>query len=204
MRTLELFAGTQSFSKGVIRAGWSPITVDLLAKFNPTHQANILDWNYRLYAPDSFDIIWCSPPCTDYSKAKTHGVRNLELADRLVAKCFEIIVYFNPDVWILENVGTGLLVKRMESIQPGLTPIFVDYCAYGKPYRKRTALWSNIPLSLRLCKGRGVCLQMNGTQHKASCGNGTIKYNGGITSVWEKDAIPDELIDDILQQLSPA
>ena len=67
--TLELFAGTQSFSKGVKR--WNSddttVTVDILKKFQPTHQANILPWDYTIYPPGHFDIIWCSPPCTEYS-----------------------------------------------------------------------------------------------------------------------------------------
>jgi hypothetical protein len=37
---------------------------------------------------------------------------------------------------------------------------------------------------------------MEDKKHKGSCGNGTKKYNSvGISSVWEKDAIPDALCD---------
>lgn len=204
MKTLELFAGTQSFSKGVktLFPTSSPITVDLLPLFNPTFVADILQFDYRQFEPGSFDIIWASPPCTEYSKAKTRGERNLTLADSLVKKSLEIIDYLKPKVWILENVGTGLLVKRMDSIRPGLSKVFVDYCCYGKPYRKRTVLWSNIPLQFNLCQGVNVCPQMNGTKHKGSCGNGTQKYNSvGISSVWEKDAIPDSLIQSLLRQI---
>lgn len=199
LRTLELFSGTQSFSKQVTGAA---ITVDLLPKFKPTHVADILTWDFTMYPPGHFDTIWCSPPCTEYSKAKTRGSRDLELADSLVAKCFEIIDYFKPRVWIVENVGTGLLVKRMEAIRPNLSSTFVDYCAYGKSYRKRTILWSNHPLRLRLCEGAGKCPGMDGHKHKGSCGNGTARYNSeGIHSVWEKDSIPELLIQTILDQI---
>jgi len=201
MKTLELFAGTQSFSKAVIRKDPTntAITLDLLSKFKPTIHKNILDWNYREYSPGHFDIIWCSPPCTEYSKAKTKGVRDLSGADALVLKCFEILDYFKPRVWVIENVGTGLLVKRMEALRKGLDIYYVDYCAYGKPYRKRTALWSNVKLDLKLCPGPGKCTSMDGKKHKGSCGNGTKLYNKiGIHSVWEKDSIPDSLMDSIL------
>lgn len=204
MRTLELFAGTQSFSKGVKRLDEQneAITLDLLDKFNPTIHTDILQWNYTEYPKHHFDIIWCSPPCTEYSKAKTRGNRNLELADTLVRKCFEIIDYFEPKVWIVENVGTGLLVKRMDDIRPNLQHYYVDYCVYGKPYRKRTILWSNIELHLGLCPGKAKCNKMKDGKHVGSCGNGTKKYNElQINNVWEKDEIPPLLIDTILQQI---
>lgn len=204
MRTLELFAGTQSFSKG-IQILWNDaecITVDLLDKFHPTYQADILHWNYRQFPEGHFDVIWASPPCTEYSKAKTRGERDLAGADALVRKAFEIIDYFKPKAWIVENVGTGLLVHRMEAIRPNLNHTFVDYCCYGKPYRKRTIFWSNFPLDLELCKGPGKCKQMVGTKHKGSVGNGTKRYNeAGISSVWEKDEIPEELILTLIVQI---
>jgi site-specific DNA-cytosine methylase len=200
MKTLELFSGTQSFSKAA--EGHDTTTVDILPLFNPDIVANILHWDYRVYPPGHFDVIWASPPCTEYSKAKTRGVRNLELADSLVRKTLEIIDYFQPRIWFIENVGTGMLVKRMDDIRPGLSKYFVDYCAYGKPYRKRTVIWSNIPLQMRLCGGSGICTQMIGNRrHKGSCGNGTAHYNSvGISSVWEKDSMPGELMEYILSE----
>lgn len=207
MRTLELFAGTQSFSKGVTRfdSESETVTVDVLDRFNPTIVADILEWDYTVYQPGYFDIVWASPPCTEYSKAKTRGTRDLELADSLVRKSFEIIDYFSPRVWILENVGTGHLVSRMDMIRSGLDSYLVDYCAYGKPYRKRTILWSNHVLDLKLCTGAGVCPQMDGRVHIGSCGNGTLKYNSvQVSSVWDKDAIPELLIDHIVKSVSEA
>ncbi len=202
MNTLEIFSGTQSFSKGVKILGGTSITVDILNKFNPTHCCDVNAFDYKQYKQGEFDVIWCSPPCTEYSKAKTRGERDLEGADALVRKSFEIIDYLKPRVWIVENVGTGKLVQRMDSIRPGLKKVFVDYCCYGKPYRKRTVFWSNMEFKLELCPGPGKCKMMDGTKHKGSCGNGTKKYNAaGISSVWEKDEIPEELILTLLDQI---
>ena len=202
MNTLELFSGTQSFTKGIKRLNknYNTTTVDILPLFKPDIRADILTWDYKKLPTGIFDIIWCSPPCTEYSIAKTTGERKLELADSLVKKCFEILDYFKPRVWILENVGTGLLVKRMENIRPGLRKTFVDYCFYGKPYRKRTVLWSNIQLKLGLCQGKGKCKSMENGKHIGSVGNGSSNYKIRVSSIWDKDAIPDELIDSIIEQ----
>ena len=212
MRTLEIFAGTQSFSKGITASGGETVTVDILDKFKPTIVADIMSWDYKsAYPVGHFDIIWASPPCTEYSKAKTRGVRDLDGADALVRKSSEIIRYFQPKRWIIENVGTGLLVKRMTSICPEIADraYIADYCAYGKPYRKRTIFWSNMKLSLKLCGGIGVCDAMIKSDknkhglHKSSCGNGKDKYNkgGATTSVWDKDSIPELLITSIIEQM---
>ena len=109
MKTLELFAGTQSFSKGVkaIYPDAECITVDILDKFNPTIQIDILQFNYRQYKEGEFDIVWCSPPCNEYSKAKTRGNRNLVLADSLVRKCFEQGIYINGTKIILKLLSAG-------------------------------------------------------------------------------------------------
>ena len=44
--------------------------------------------------------------------AKTTKIRNLEEADRLVAKTLEIIAYFRPKRWWVENPRWGLLNIR--------------------------------------------------------------------------------------------
>ena len=47
MRVLVLFCGTGSVDRAFERMGWEVISVDILAKFKPTHVANILDWDYK-------------------------------------------------------------------------------------------------------------------------------------------------------------
>lgn len=206
MRTLELFAGTQSFSKAVKRLNDDNevVTVDISKRFKPTHAVDLLDWNYKEYPTGHFDVVWASPPCTEYSKAKTVGKRDLEAADALVRKALEIIEYFAPRVWFLENVGTGLLVHRMPAILELPPPYFVDYCAYGKPYRKRTALWTNAAdLEVKLCEGPGKCPGMVEGRHRGSCGNTSTRYNEAqTTGVWAKCAIPETLLDDLLAQIT--
>ena len=208
-RTLELFAGTQSFTKGVKRAHPAPgqaqaLTVDILPKFQPTFMADVLKWDYTIFPPGHFDIIWCSPPCTEYSSAKSRGVRDLEYADRLVAKCFEILDYYQPKAWIMENPATGLLPGRITTIRPGIPePVIGDYCAYGAPYRKRTAFWSNKPLTLNICE-KDKCKSMGADGRHVAIIGGTSNKPGQreVRNVWDRDTIPPTLIDTLIQQLS--
>ena len=74
-------------------------------------QTDIVDWKYKELPRDSFDVIWASPPCTEYSLAKTTGVRKIDEANAIVKRTLEILAYFNPATWILENPQTGLLKK---------------------------------------------------------------------------------------------
>ena len=56
-----------------------------------------MDWDFRAeFPPGHFHLIAAGPPCTEYSIAKTVGVRNLEWADQLVCRTKEIIEEFNP------------------------------------------------------------------------------------------------------------
>ena len=99
---LELFSGTRSVGKVASNMGWHVISLDrdLAADI----QTDIMDWDYKVYPPGYFQFIWASPPCTEYSRAKTVGIRKLEEADVIVEKTWEIIDYFKPPLgYIVEN-----------------------------------------------------------------------------------------------------
>ena len=65
MNVLELFSGTKSVGKICDELGWESISVDMILP--ATHQCDIMDFDYKQYPKDTFDIIWASPPCTEYS-----------------------------------------------------------------------------------------------------------------------------------------
>ncbi len=194
MRCLELFSGTKSFGKVVDKKGWKCMSLDLDKKHNPDIKINILEWDYKQYDKDSFDIIWASPPCTEYSIAKTRGIRDIEGSNKIVLRTIEIINYFNPKIWFIENPQTSLLKKQ--PFMNDFKYVDGDYCMYGKPYRKRTRFWTNKEnINLKLCDKN--CGSIINNKHIGSCGNGNKSYIN--YSLDEKHSIPPSLILELLQ-----
>ena len=83
MKLLELFSGTGSVGTVAKTFGWNVVSLDLK---NADINCDIMDWDYKQYPIGYFDFIHASPPCTEYSKAKTVGVRNIEKANKIVKK----------------------------------------------------------------------------------------------------------------------
>jgi hypothetical protein len=65
----------------------------------------------------------------------------MEGADRLVQKCLDLCRDLGALPFIMENPFTGLLQTR--PVVREIPMRVVDYCKYGTPYRKRTALWTH-------------------------------------------------------------
>tara|TARA_R110001632_G_scaffold8924_5_gene35074 strand:- start:285 stop:1082 length:798 start_codon:yes stop_codon:yes gene_type:complete len=187
-KVLELFSGTRSIGKVCDQLGWESVSVDLIMEAD--HKVNIMDFDYKQYDKDYFDIIWASPPCTEYSYLQNcwlGRMRKGELytkeimendmieADKLVEKTLEIIDYFNPFNWFIEN-PKGRLKDRI--IMKDIPFYIVDYCKYSDwGYKKTTYIWTNKKdwIALR-CKND--CNNMIDKQHKKVLGNGYEMVDG--------------------------
>ena len=188
MRVLELFSGTRSVGKLCDAIGWESVSVDMILPAD--HQCDIMLFDYKQYPKDHFDVVWASPPCTEYSKAKSRGVRDIEGANKIVLKTLEIIEYFESEYWFLENPQTGKL--KEQEFMKDLPYVDCDYCMYGKPYRKRTRFWTNKKKELKLCDKN--CGSFVDGRHIGSCGNARSKYSDKSYSLHEKYSIPQDLL----------
>ncbi len=143
MKTLDLFCGTKSFSKIADKYGYETHTLDILDKFNPTYLTDIMEWDYKQFPTGYFDIIWASPNCKDYSVLNflSKEIKDLTHSNNLILRVLEIIEYYNPKYWYIENPQTGKL--KDQDFMVGLPFNDIDYCKYGFNYRKRTRVWNN-------------------------------------------------------------
>jgi hypothetical protein len=188
VKVLELFSGTGSVGKCCQQLGWDVVSVDLLLPAD--HQVDIMDFDYKQYPKDEFDVVWSSPECTQYSKAKSRGQRDIQGANKIVLKTLEIIEYFDCEYWFLENPQTGKL--KEQDFMKNLPFVDCDYCMYGKPYRKRTRIWTNKKVNVFLCNKN--CGSFIDGKHIGSCGNGLKKYTDKTYSKLDKYTIPENLI----------
>ena len=198
MKLLELFSGTGSVGKVAKDMGFEVVSLDLK---NADINCDILNWDYQQYPVKHFDMIWASPPCTEYSRAKTTGVRKIAEANKIVLKTIEIIKYFQPTVFIIENPQTGLL--KNQPFMDEFSYVDVDYCMYGFNYRKRTRLWNNL-VYFQAKKCDRNCGKMIGNKHIETAQrlpSGTKNdWGENFTKHTQTDLykIPEPLIYDIL------
>jgi len=194
VKVLELFSGTGSVGKLCDKIGFDKVSVDLHleADFN----IDIMDFDYKQFDKNEFDIIWASPPCTNYSKLQdcwigrmrkgeiyTTEIQEKEMLndDKLVLKALEIIDYFKPELWFIENPYSSKMKDR--PFMKDLQFYVVDYCMYSDwGYKKRTRIWTNKKdFNAKLCDGSGSCGNMVDNNHKLLLGNGYEIIDGKKT-----------------------
>jgi site-specific DNA-cytosine methylase len=140
---LELFSGTGSIGKAFRELGWDVFSVDIDPKGKPSLVADVKQLMPEQIPYQQVDFIWASPPCTQYSIARTNAKtpRDLEGSDALAQRTLDLIEFYKRPPFVIENPFAGLLKTR--AVVRDAPMRVVDYCKYGTQYRKRTALWTN-------------------------------------------------------------
>jgi len=205
MRLLELFSGTGSVGNVFKDSGWEVVSLD--RDMAADIQTDIMDWDYAHseYEPGYFDVIWSSPPCTEYSRAKSVGVRDIIGANRVVERTWDIITHFMPMFWFMENPQTGMLKDQLMMLLVPYTD--VDYCKYGLEYRKRTRIWNNLGDSWvprPLCQRDCGSMMLNGRKHLQVAQRGTVGRNEDNRRRFRREElyrIPAPLVEEIEQAL---
>ena len=93
-------SGTGSVGEPFRQSGWEVTDVDWDGRYGAEIVIDITKWDYKsAFKPGHFDVVWASPDCRMYSRARTTGgPRDFEKADRLVQACRDIIEYLQPNL----------------------------------------------------------------------------------------------------------
>ena len=157
MKLLELFSGTHSIGKVAKKLNYEVYSLDRDIgaecplgsdyKSDKHFKEDIMTWDYKQYPKGYFKVITASPVCLWWSilrntwigrKMKSKGDRIItkeileedikNLGEPMVDKVFEIIEYFEPQYWWIENPATSKMKEYIPEIVPN---IVVDYCKYS-------------------------------------------------------------------------
>lgn len=102
MLMLDLFAGLGGASAAMRDRGWDVVTVDNDPRFGCTHTADLLTWSHTGPTPD---LVWASPPCTEFSRESMPWCRTGKLPSlELVRAARRLVSEAGPRWWVLENV----------------------------------------------------------------------------------------------------
>ena len=205
MRLLvELFCGTKSVGRVAEQLGWEVISLDIECKFAPTHLCDIHEFDETMYPCNHFDMVWASPPCTQFSVAKTVGERDIIVvgASAIVKRAREIIQYYNPAHWVIEN-PVGFLREQPLMVDLEQYRKTVNYCRNGFVYRKNTDLWTNIHFLPKRCERGSYCDAKAKRRKHDKTVQGSHYKDGkrtdtGTATLKERYAVPAPLIEDLL------
>lgn len=201
MKTLELFAGSRSFSKVAERLGHEIYTTDNQDFEKIDQVCDIFDFDLDKlpYRPD---IIWASPPCTTFSiascyhhwnKDKTPKTEKCKVGIKIVEKTLQIINQLQPKYFFIEN-PRGLL--RKQNMMQDLPRKTVTYCSYGDTRMKPTDIWTNCDFTTR-----PMCFNGNRDCHHEPAPRGSKTGTQGLKGDYLRSQIPAELFEDIFKHI---
>jgi hypothetical protein len=138
---LSLFDYSGAWSSPYRESGYNVVQIDIKLG------NDILNYDYSLN--EVYGIL-AAPPCTDFSLSGSRYFKRkdedgtTEKSVKLVKKTIEIIQFYNPKFWVVENP-----MSRIHKLVPELGKIKYKFHPYhhGDPWQKMTWLWGefNVP-----------------------------------------------------------
>ena len=120
---IDCCAGMKGASSAMVERGWKVVTVDIELSFNPDIVADIHNWSWSGQQPD---LMWFSPPCTEFSRESMPWSRTRKQPDlSIFIACKRIIAESQPHYWIIENVKGAIHYFGKP------TAIYGPYCLWG-------------------------------------------------------------------------
>lgn len=207
MNVLELFAGSRSIGKAAEQLNYNVFSSDINNFEKINYVIDILEFDLNK-VPFKPDIIWASPPCTYFSvasighhwnKDNTPKTEQAILGMQIVKKTLEIIDFYKPKYWFLENPRGKL--RKLEFMKK-YNRTTVCYCKYGDNRMKPTDIWTNHLFNPILQKGwqpRKMCFNGNRNCHHQPAPRGSQTGTQGLKGNYLRSQIPKELCLEILK-----
>ena len=207
MKTVELFAGTQSFSKVARELGHETFCVDNNPEFNNDLTCDLLNMNPQEFFKydeeiSESDIIWMSPPCTTFSMASgnTHWTKDkkprtkqAKQGKRMIELCWIIAKYCidTNKIFFIENPRA-----RARWFLPEKYRKTAWYCQYGDSRAKPTDIWTNLDWTPKTChNGNKEC-------HHEPAPRGSKTGTQGLKGNRERSVIPPQLFKEIFKVIT--
>jgi len=198
---IELFAGSARMAQTFREAGFETFTVDIEeTSRDPERQIDLIADVLSLQAddlPPNPHVVWASPPCTYYSKARHLSgkeaafapggkplTQDAHHANGLVRHTLNLIRELEPTYWFVENpVGYLAMQPMMKFYMKRL----VSYCNYNEDWQKPTHIWGQHPITW---------------ESKSHCSH--VKHSGGREALlaMEKSRraiLPQALCDEVVK-----
>lgn len=155
-KILSLFDYTGNWSRPWKENGYEVIQVDLQLGMN------ILDWNYTQIPKNQVYGILAACPCTDFALSGARHFKrkdqdgSTEKSKQLVYKTLEIIDYFKPNFWVVENPMSRIhkCCPELGEVKYKFNPC--DFAGYlskeqqeNERYNKQTWLWGEFKEPIR-------------------------------------------------------
>ena len=216
LKTIEIFAGSCSFSKVAKELGHDTFTTDYEEVDGQDLVADIQQLEATDFPYCHPDILWASPPCEGFSVASisanwTGGHQayipksdTARQSINLVNHTLRLIEELQPKYYFIEN-PRGVL-KKLDLLKHVPFMHTIWYCKYGDDRAKPTNIWTNAEwwTPRPVCKNHKYDKEgniINRQCHHESARRGAKTGTQGRGTYKDRSRIPEELFYEIFNML---